>query len=184
MEESIYIDSATTNEVETLFKQYNFEDFSKIRSKFPRIYIKTLPSDWKDVPDSDEKHRIFIKILIPLVMKVNEEILDERQKILEIKQKYENSAKISNIDLKFMDNIAKKYDVFTRLKDETRIPVLIKQLTEKVDAVPMSVMIATAGIYTNWGSSRLALQANSLYLEEIWYEDTGLKPLQDENRSE
>ena len=56
---AIFVDSATTSEIEELFKQQDFTDFSKIRMKFPRIYMKKLPSDWKNIEDNEEKHIFF-----------------------------------------------------------------------------------------------------------------------------
>ena len=88
---------------------------------------------------------------------------------------------ISAEDNAFLEETAKKYDVFTRMKDDSRIRILLKQLLTKVDVVPPSLMISTAAIYTDWGMSRLALKANALYRDEIWYEDKGLKPQDDPN---
>ena len=60
-----------------------------------------------------------------------------------------------------------------------RTQSLFRQLLINVDAVPPSIMIATAAIYTDWGNSRIATTANSLYLDEIWYENKGIVPLDD-----
>ncbi len=178
---ALYVKSATTAETEELFTQYGFNQFSKINSKFPRIYFSHLPSDWKDVPESDEKNVIFIKILIPLILKVNESVLTEREEVEKMLNKMENQQELTKQEQISLDNLAQKYDAFTRLKNEEKYKVLLKQLQQKVDVVPPSILVATAGIYSNWGTSLLALQANSLYLREVWYEENGLKPLDDEN---
>ncbi len=178
---AIFVDSATTSEIEELFKQQDFTDFSKIRMKFPRIYMKKLPSDWKNIEDNEEKHKTFIRIMIPLVLKVNEEILKERILVENIFDKYNSGEKLTEDDKNLIEQMAIKYDAFTRLKTEERMPVLIKMLLDKVDVVPLSLMISTAGIYTNWGSSRFAIEGNALYLEELWYQNEGMKPLDDEN---
>ena len=119
-------------------------------------------------------------MLLPLILKVNEEILVERKKILAITETLKQNSLLEKQKQK-LNEMAIKYDIFTPLEDNERWPVLIKRLLHKVDVVPPSIMLATASIYTEWGNSRLAKQANSLYLEEIWYEDKGLKPLDDEN---
>lgn len=173
---ALYVKSATTQEAEELFRQYDFADFSQIKSKFPRIYFLRLPTDWSEIADSDDKHSTFIRIMIPLVLKVNEDVLKERSQILKLQQ---NSAKLTKAEEEKLEKLAEKYDAFTRLKGQERTDLLLKQLLEKVDAVPASLLISTAGIYSNWGMSRLALQANSLYLREIWYDNQGLKPLDD-----
>lgn len=178
---ALFVKSATIDETIKLFNQYHYTQYSALNSQFPRIYFLRLPTDWKDVPESDDKHRIFIKILIPLILKINESILVERTQIEEMLNKLQNQQNLSIEEEKNLDALAEKYDVFTRLKDDKRKIVLLKQLLNKVDVIPPSILTASAGIYSNWGNSRLALEANSLYLKEVWYDNQGLQPLDDAN---
>lgn len=178
---ALWVKSVTTAEAEEIFKTYHFESFNQTEMKFPRIYFLKMPKDWKDIPDSDDKHRIFIRIILPLVLKVNEDVLKERAEIETLQKKFAESGKLEKKELEFLEEKAKKYDAFTRFKGERRVTILLTQLLERIDAVPPSLLTATAGIYSNWGTSRLALQANSLYLTEVWYDTKGLKPLDDEN---
>lgn len=178
---ALYVKSATYQETSDLFKQYNFDDFSDINKVFPRIYFLHLPKDWAEIAESDDKHRVFIKILLPLVLHENEIILQERQMVENIAVKLKAKQNLTQTEKAELEKLAEKYDVFTRLKDEARLKILVKLLLPKIDAVPPSLLIASAGIYSNWGTSRLALQANSLYLQEVWYGEQGLKPLDDPN---
>ncbi|MBP5352241.1 MAG: glucosaminidase domain-containing protein [Alphaproteobacteria bacterium] len=178
---AIWVKSATTHEVERLFEEHGFRNFSEVRMKFPRIYLTKLPTDWQEIPQTDNKNRIFIRILLPLVLKVNEALRQERAEIEKINEKFEKDGKISVADRKLLEEKAKKYDVFTRMDGDTRISILLTKLLLKIGDVPPSIMIVTAAIYTDWGMSRLAVEANSLYREEIWYQKEGLKPLDDEN---
>ena len=176
---SITVLSATTQETEDLFKQYDYEDYSKTEAQIPRIYLTKLPTDWADVPDSHDKHRTFIRIMLPLVLKVNEAILAEREPLEEIQKRIKDGKQTTDADLALLEKYAEKYDVFVRDNSPVRPKLLLQQLLEKVDQLPPSIMVVSAGIYSNWGTSRLALQANDLYLAEVWYEDQGMKPLDD-----
>ena len=176
---AITVKQATTAEIEELFLQNDFEDFHKPRGEYPRIYMQHLPKDWQNIPENDAKHRTFIRILLPLVLKINEEIAAERDNIEQIRKKYVSNGYLEANDIKLLEEKAQKYDVFTHLKGDSRIRSLIRQTLTNIDEVPPSIMIATAAIYTNWGNSRLAREANSLYLDEIWYEKKGLVPLDD-----
>ena len=178
---SIYIKSATTEEITDLFLQYNYDDYTKARSKFPRIYVNKLPTDWLEYPEGPNKNRTFIRMLLPLILRENENILAERKQIEDILQNYLDNQTISDEEHKLLEEKALKYDVFTRMQGNERIEILIKRLLLKIDALPPSLMIATAAIYTDWGKSRLARVANSLYMEEIWYQEQGLKPSDDDN---
>ena len=175
----LLVKSATYKETEDLFSQYGYGGFSEINSRFPRIYFLRLPTDWSEIPESDDKHRIFIKILLPLILQANENVLKERSQLENMLQKIKSGQQLMATEQKKLEELAQKYDAFTRLKGDEKIAVQIKLLMDKVDAVPPSLLAASAGIYSNWGTSRLALQANSLYLQEIWYEKRGLEPLDD-----
>ncbi|MBR1601100.1 MAG: glucosaminidase domain-containing protein [Alphaproteobacteria bacterium] len=178
---AIFVESATTAEVEKLFRKYHFDEYREAYGKYPRIYLKNMPTDWNEIPENKAKHRTFIRILLPLVLKVNEAIAAERALIENINDKYTNNMELSADDLRILEEKAKKYDVFTRMQGDTRTALLLKGLLTNIDVLPPSIMIASAAAYTDWGTSRLVRQAHSLYLEEVWYTDDGLKPLDDEN---
>lgn len=178
---SIWIKSATTAEVEEIFTQNNYPDYSKQESDFPRIFLSRLPSDWAQIADTDDKHRTFIRIMIPLVLKVNEAILAERKILENLQQLRREDKKLSALEVDQLENLAKKYDADTKERGTARVDHLLLLLDAKIDAVPPAIMVSTAGIYSNWGNSRIALQANNLYLAEIWYESKGVKPLDDAN---
>ena len=178
---AIFVEETTTAEIQELFRLNKFEEYNIPYGKYPRIYLKKMPTDWKEVEENKAKHRTFIRILLPLVLKVNEAISAERVLVENIKDKLDNKVELNENDLKILEEKATKYDVFTRMTGKERTDILIQQLLNKIDILPPSIMIASAAAYTDWGTSRLVSEANSLYLEEVWYSDEGLKPRDDEN---
>lgn len=179
---ALYVEKATYAELEKIFEEHNFTEFGVRELKIPRIYVKTLPSDWQKLEQSDEKNRMFIRIMLPLIMKINEELDLERTQVLNLLQKAEASEKLSVKEQDFIEQKASEYDVFTRNKEElSRYKILLRELAKKVDELPPAFLIATAGVYSDWGNSRLSTEANSLYREEIWYSNNGIKPQGIEN---
>lgn len=176
---ALWVKSATTAEVEQIFAQYDYADYTKPETAFPRIFLSRLPSDWAQIADSDDKHRTFIRIMLPLVLKVNEAILSERQILENWRQKRQRGEKLSASENIELEKLAVKYDADTKERGTARIDHLLLLLDEKIDAVPPAIMVSTAGIYSDWGNSRIAGQANNLYLAEVWYENKGMKPLDD-----
>ena len=177
---ALYIQSITTKELNSLYNKQKFFDFSQPRGVYPRIYLNHLPEDWLDVPENQAKQKTFIKILLPLVLKVNEDIQKERAEIEKINDKFKIGEKLSTEEQNFLEEKAEKYDVFTRMKGDERTSILLHRLLINVDSVPPSIMISTAAIYTDWGVSRLAQEGNALYRDEIWYQkDKGMKPVDD-----
>ena len=176
---ALLVKSATTAEVEEIFKQYEYPDYTQKEAEFPRIFLSHLPSDWAQITDNYDKHRTFIRIMLPLVLKVNEDILAERQILEQLQQQHLNEQTFSQSDIDLLEKLATKYDTDTKERGTARIDHLLLLLDEKIDAVPPAIMVATAGIYSDWGNSRIAQKANNLYLTEIWYKNEGLKPLDD-----
>ena len=170
---ALMVDNATYAETEELFEKYGYTEFGVPRLQIPRIYLKTLPVDWEKIEKSDDKNRMFIKILLPLIMKINEEISVERSAILSLLKK---EQPLNDKDKEFIEEKALKYDVFTPNKNEKRYKLLLNGLKERVDELPPGLLIAYAGVFSDWGNSRLSTVANSLFREEIWYSDEGIEP--------
>ena len=112
-------------------------------------------------------------------MKINEEILAERKIVEDLKDSYFKNGSLNDKELVLLEEKAKKYEVFTHLKGDSRIRFLLRNTLINLDVLPPSIMIASAAIYTDWGNSRLAREANSLYLDEVWYTDDGIVPADD-----
>jgi Bax protein len=170
---ALMVENATYAETEELFEKYGYTEFGTPRLQIPRIYLKTLPVDWEKIEKSDDKNKMFIKILLPLVMKINEEIAVERSAILSLLKK---EQPLNEKEKNFIEEKALKYDVFTPNKSEKRYKLLLNGLKERVDELPAGFLIAYAGVFSDWGNSRLATVANSLFREEVWYSDEGIEP--------
>ena len=58
---------------------------------------------------------------------------------------------------------------------------MLKELTQRVDEVPVSVIIATSAVETNWGTNRLVRDGNVLFKERVWHTSEGLKSKDDDD---
>ena len=126
---------------------------------------------------------MFVQILMPLVLKVNNEILEERAYLDAVAYSFEQNHDFGEAETYYLELLAEKYDVTTPFKDTRRHMKLLKELTRRVDIVPPSILIAAAAVYTNWGTSRIAVQGNNLYKARDWYTDEGLKPIGEDDDS-
>lgn len=179
---ALYVESASYAELEKIFTEHGFIDFGQRDLQIPRIYVKNLPTDWQKIANDDSKNRMFIRIMLPLIMKINEELGLERTQVLNLLQKAENNELLAAKEQEFIEKKASEYDVYTRNKSaNARYKILLRELAKKIDELPPAFLIAVAGVYSDWGNSRLAVEANSLYREEMWYSDEGIKPQGVEN---
>ena len=145
--------------------------------KYPPVYLKNFPADYNKLSDETERNALFIKILAPLALKLNQDLLAERAVISAIAERFRQNQSLSAADIETLEAKAAKYDIFSRLKEDERWCYLISELLNRVDRIPPSIMITAAALETNWGTSRIVKEGNSLYKTLVWHTDKGLKPI-------
>ncbi|MCR5506652.1 MAG: glucosaminidase domain-containing protein [bacterium] len=137
-------------------------DLEKIRNKeidVPRIFIKSLPDDFNMIESPKEKKDLFIKFLLPLILKKNEELKARRENLLKIQDKLSKKLKLSNEDEEFLSFVKQEY------KTETGD---IKDILAKLDEISVSMALGQAIQETGWGESRFLIKGNSIFAEWTW----------------
>lgn len=144
-------------------------DLNKIRNKemdVPRIFIQTLPSDFNMIESAKEKKELFIKFLLPLILKKNEELMEARLKLKDIQAKIEKSKHLS----------AEEEDFLNLMKDTYKTDTgEVKDILIKLDEISVSMALGQAIQETGWGDSRFLIQGNSIFAEWTWGGD-GMLP--------
>ena len=172
-----YFSDYASADLNKTFKELDYETYILPQANaYPRLFVKNLPSDLALMEDKTLRNRLFMQILIPLILKVNEEVLQEREIIEALEYDLEQNKDFDEADMYYLDELAQKYDVTSKFKDSRRYLKLFTELKQKVDIVPPSILLAAAAIYTDWGTSRVAQLANNLYQTKIWFSNEGLEP--------
>lgn len=157
-------------------------DFNKLMSfsgdqtgsSVPRIYLARLPDGLKKLKNVKDRKTVFISSLLPLILRANELILQERKTLDGIKAKIVKGIKIRNSEIMFLRKIEKRVRIEPNLPRSARH---INKLLEHVDIVPPSLALTQAAIESGWGTSRFATQGNALFGEWVWGENAkGIKP--------
>ena len=148
-----------------LFNELKY-DLGEIREGKPvkPVFFTQLPRGINELDSIKNRKKIFIQIVSPLVLSENESILAERKKIIFLSK----SRSISKTDQLWLDKKFKYYKV--KNKD-------YELLLSKVDIIPPSLAIAQAAYESGWGTSRFALEGNSLFGQRTWASKSGLVPL-------
>ncbi len=179
--EELRLDRLNTKQLKQIYDIYDYrgeKDYLMIPSyKYPALFLSYFPEDFHKITDEKERNALFIKILAPLALRLNREILAERKQIETLNKKFEQGKALSAQENELLEKTAAKYDVFTRLKGPERKRLLLRELLIKVNTLPPSLLITAAAIETNWGTSRIVREGNSLYKMLVWHSDKGLKPL-------
>ena len=165
--DSIRLSAAT---IEELFKStdYNLEDVRKSKLVKP-ISLTLLPQEIKKIENIKKRKDLFIQIILPLIIKENNNIKLDRKKLFSIL----NKSKNTNREKKWIDNKFKQYGISN--KDLSTLKV-------RMDEVPVSMAIAQAAKETGWGTSRFAQEGNALFGQWTWSGE-GIKPAAADNNS-
>ncbi len=159
-ENTIRLGASTLNEI---FKSANYDlDIIRKTKKVTPIYISVLPAEIGKIQSIKEKKEIFIKIVLPLILRANEEIISDRKKLFRILGKIKNTR----AEKKWLKFKLKQY----RVKNSD-----LSELKIRMDIIPVSLAIAQAAKETGWGTSRFALEGNALFGQWTYTAD-GLKP--------
>ena len=159
-ENTIRLEASTLNEI---FKSANYDlDIIRKTKKVTPIYISVLPAEIGKIESTKEKKEIFIKIVLPLILRENEEIISDRKKLFRILGKIKNTR----AEKKWLKFKLKQYQIKNSDLSELKI---------RMDIIPVSLAIAQAAKETGWGTSRFALEGNALFGQWTYSED-GLKP--------
>ena len=153
----------TTSEINSVFKQvnYNLKDARNTKLVKP-VDIDLLPNDIKNIGNTKKRKEMFIKIVLPLILKENNRIRIDRKRLFLILNKNSNT----DIEKKWLEKKYKQYGV--RKNDLSTLKI-------RMDEIPVSLAIAQAAKETGWGTSRFAQKGNALFGQWTWSGE-GLKP--------
>ena len=147
---------------------YNLENDLPIA----RMYFPHIPKNINEFQTKTKKN-VFLSILLPIALRGNELVLEERNIM--------RAAFLSNNIYK-IEYLAKKYKVkdfkninFSNITT-SNLSKINKELSIKINKIPISLILAQSIIESGWGSSRFAQEGNALFGEWTWKTNVGIKP--------
>ncbi len=140
---------------------YKLDDIRKNKLVKP-IALTLLPTEIKMIENTKKRKELFIQIVLPLILKENNNIKLDRARLFGIINKSNNT----NLEKKWLNNKYKQYGIPS--KDLSILKI-------RMDEIPVSLALAQAAKETGWGTSRFAQEGNALYGQWTWSGE-GLKP--------
>ena len=158
--DSVRLSASTIKE---LFEDtgYNLRDVRKNKLVKP-VALTLLPQEIKMIKSVKKRKDFFIQIILPLIIKENNNIKLDRKTLFNIINKSNNT----NSEKQWLDKKYKQYGV--KFKDLSTLKI-------RMDEIPVSLAIAQAAKETGWGTSRFAQEGNALFGQWTWSGE-GLKP--------
>lgn len=165
--DSVRLNAST---IKQLFEDtdYKLNDVRKKKLVKP-VALTLLPNEIKMIESTKKRKEFFIQIILPLILKENNNIKIDRKRLFGIINKSNNT----NLEKKWLNKKYKQYGIPS--KDLSTLKI-------RMDEVPVSLALAQAAKETGWGTSRFAQEGNALFGQWTWSGE-GLKPKEaDENK--
>jgi len=146
-----------------LFEKSGY-NLDRVRDGGPvsNFFLAKFPEGITELDNLEQRKRIFIQILLPVVLSENEKIRTNRRKLTSI------------MNLKSYDKeslwLKEQFDKY-KVKDNN-----YKELLKRMDVIPPSLALAQAAYESAWGTSRFAIEGNALFGQWTWKENTGIVP--------
>ena len=141
-------------ELKAVFDQHDFNlKKAKSEGKVPHLYLAKLPKDMRKTEKKPSK-ATFIQVVLPLVLKVNQEILLDREKLLAMQERLKKGAHLRQAEKMWLAKLASEY----RCKSTK-----IESLLVHVDVIPPSLALAQGILESGWGTSPAAIHKNSTF---------------------
>lgn len=145
----------TTGEVKRLYDALGYELSGVAEGNMvPRLYLAAVPEDLRGLDDVETRKSVFIRTVLPLILRVNEEVARDRARLKEIDARLRGGDAVHPSDIGWVHELGRAYGV----RDGS-----IAKLLRKVDVVPPSLALAQAIEESGWGTSRFAREANALF---------------------
>ena len=149
--------------IKQLFEDTNYtlKDVRKKKLVKP-VALTLLPQEIKMIENTKKRKEFFIQIVLPLILKENNNIKLDRKRLFNIINKSSNTS----LEKKWLKKKYKQYGIPSND---------LSTLKVRMDEIPVSLAIAQAAKETGWGTSRFAQEGNALFGQWTWSGE-GLKP--------
>lgn len=136
----------------------------------PPLVLSSLPGDLAALQDTKKRQELFVQAILPIVLIENRRISEQRE-LAELL--LEGEPPVAGTPMhRWLNTLARQLRVRGDLND----PKNRQRLLNRLDVIPPELALAQAAIETGWGTSRFALQGNSLFGQWTYRQGGGLLP--------
>ena len=161
---------ASVNELENYLDSSGIEWMPPSGAVIPPLTIDAFPEDIVTVSDVRRKKSLFFRSLLPIVLVENHNISLQRDHVLELKRIGHQNLTLE--EYTWLQSIAQWYRVEWDVASED----FWLNLFQRIDRIPVPLVLAQAANESAWGTSRFALQGNNLFGQWTFDESKGLIP--------
>ena len=170
---TIEVELNSLDELMALFEKYNYTSkaWQAGSREIPRITFDNVSERWQQTSHNipvKQKKQVFFRLMAPLVLMSNENILQERA--------YIKAAAANDVNLL---KLADKYRINRENKEQLSTSER-QALLVKADIMPPSLALAQAAEESGWATSRFMVEGNAFLVNGIfpakaWYPNNNVK---------
>ena len=147
--------------------KYDLAGIRAAAEPVPRLYLDALPRDLAHVSSIEAKKSLFIQTVLPVVLRVNEELAAARGRVEKLLNQIMWFGEIARADREWLERIAERYGTD---------PFDSEGLLSRLDIVPPSLALAQAVEESGWGTSRFVQEGNALFGQYTYKVSSGMLP--------
>lgn len=145
----IFYKASTSKQLNKELNLYGL--YERYSSSVKPYLLEHFPYDFCYLPPNKRK-KMFIAVMLPIALVVKEQLDQEHDMVERIKLKMDYKVHLNKEEKEFIKAAMIKYRTNN-----------INELVKRVDSIPVSLLIAQAGIESGWGSSRFSILYNNIY---------------------
>lgn len=132
---------------------YRLDEVARGR-RVPPVFLPAVPTDLADLEETDVRKGVFLRLMLPLILVVNDEVTEDRRRLQDIARRKATAQYVEPEEDQWVADLAARYGA------EGSAP---QALLRRVDVVPPSLALAQAAEESGWGTSRFGREANNLF---------------------
>lgn len=142
-------------------------DAVRRHGEVPRVFLAHFPEDLRQIEQPGDRKIVFIKTVLPLILRANEMILQDRNILLALRDRHEVGDALTAFETRWLEARAQEYGL-EKLD--------FAELVRRVDIIPPSLALAQAAEESGWGTSRFAREGNAIFGQRVWRGSNGMVP--------
>lgn len=142
-------------------------------SEQPILPSESEMPDFTAIVDIELKKQVFFDYFEPFIDVVNARIIEDRERILAIRNKVALGNRLTSGDRRYLESLAERYELEA---DNLRSEEFLNVLLRRVDKIPASLALAQAANESAWGTSRFAQDGNNLFGQWCYSDGCGIVP--------
>ncbi len=144
-------------------------------SDYPvRVSDNTTSVDFRNIQSGKQRKAAFISFMLPVVTAEIDYIDSVRDKALELLNKRDKSQRIDKSDRIWLSKMCEQY---LSNQDCSIDQIRSEQVSNHIDSLPASLVIAQAALESGWGTSRFSVEANNYFGQWCYTSGCGLVPI-------